>query len=146
MSTNDDAYRQIEQAEQAMRRAEAQLGNFQTLRPLLAELVGHADTADDKVHVDWTAQGLSRLDIDPRAMRLPSEDLAAEIRAAIAAAIADLREQTRSALAAAGLGTGTPQSAEDVREQLAQLRETTVDGARRAMSDLDRAVERRSPR
>ena len=140
MSTYEQISRQIEQAEATMREAESRLGNFQSLRPALAELVGRAEAADGQVTVEWTANGLSQLEINPRAMRLPSTDLADAITTALREAIADLREKTRGALADAGVGAGSAPSIDEVRAQLAELRERTIDGARRSVGDLDRAM------
>jgi DNA-binding protein YbaB len=143
MSLYDELSRQLDQAEQVMRDAEDRLGNFAELRPTLAGLTGRAEAADGHVVVEWTATGLSDLRLDPRAMRLPSQDLAAAITSAVRAAVTDLREQTRSALAQAGIGAGSAPSSEDTRAALAALRESTMQNARRAAADIDRAAELR---
>lgn len=143
MSTYEQISHQLDQAEATMRDAERRLGNFQALRPILAELVGHADAADGLVSVDWTAQGLSGLEINPRAMRLPAAELAEAIKTAVHAATTDLREKTRSALADAGIGADSAMSIEEIQAQLGRLREQTIDNARRTVTDLDRAMELR---
>lgn len=126
-----------------MREAEARLGKFETLRPVLSELVGRAEALDGQIVVEWTAQGLSVLELNPRVMRTPSADLADAIKTAIADASADLREKTRAALADAGLGIGSAPSVDEVRDQLARIRENTMTGARQSAGDLARATELR---
>src|SRR6266496_3846223 len=129
MSTYEQIGRQLEEAEHTMREPENRLGNIQSLRPVLAELTGRAEAADGQVVVEWTAQGLSNLELNPRAMRLPSTDLADAIKTAVHDAAADLREKTRAALAEAGIGAGSAPSVEEVRAQLSKLRERTMDSA-----------------
>ena len=143
MSTYEQISQQLDQAERTMRNAEQRLGDFQSLRPVLAGLTGRAEAADGQVVVEWTAQGLSELELNPRAMRLPSSDLAEAIKAALRDAIADLREKTRAALSDAGIGASSALSAGEVQAQLAQLRERTIDGARQTVSELDRAMQLR---
>ena len=141
MSTYEELSRRLDDADAAMHVAEDRLGNFRTMAATLAELVGRAESDDGHVVVEWTSAGLSVLDLDPRAMRLPSADLAAAIRATVTAAMADLREQTRAAIAGFGLGPDTAPTPEQVREQLADLRRLTMGGARQAAADIDRAEQ-----
>ena len=143
MSTYEQISQQLDVAETTMREAVDRLGNVQTLRPILADLVGRAEAADGYVVVEWTANGLSALELNPRAMRLPSTELADAIKAAIAEATADLRQKTRAALADAGIGAGSAPSIDEVRAQLGQLRERTIDGARQTVSQLDQAMQMR---
>lgn len=143
VSTYEQISNQLDQAEATMRDAERRLGNFESLRPILAELSGHADAADGLVSVDWTAQGLSGLEINPRAMRLPAAELAEAIKTAVRAAADDLRQKTRAALADAGIGADSAMSIEEVQAQLARLREQTIDNANRTLADLDRAMRLR---
>lgn len=59
-----------------------------------AELVGRAESADGLIAATWNAvDGLQELTLDPRAMRMSSVDLAAEVVAVTVAACADLGRQ-----------------------------------------------------
>lgn len=145
MASYDEVSRQIEQAETAMKDAEGRLAKLQSIRTDLGELVGRAEAADGLVSVEWTPQGLADLHLDPRALRLPSADLAEQIKQAIAAATAELREKTRAALEAAGVAAGPPPSPEEVQAQLRQLREQMVTTGRASAAAIDRAAARRRP-
>ncbi|MDZ5445626.1 YbaB/EbfC family nucleoid-associated protein [Micromonospora sp. 4G57] len=75
-------------------RSEGPLGRFAAAR-------GSGDAAGGLVHVELDGTGdLSALDLDPRVMRLPSEDLAAAIREAFGAARAALQAALQEQLAA----------------------------------------------
>jgi len=144
MSTYDELSRRLDEAESTMRTAEEQLQSFQSVAPQLADLVGRAETADGRVAVEWTAQGMRSLELDPRAMRLPCVDLAAEIQKAVGDAMLDLRDRTRAVFADAGLATaGQNYSLDQVRGQLESMRRLTMDSARRAADDIGRAQRMR---
>jgi DNA-binding protein YbaB len=108
-------------------------------RERLASLVGTGIAADGRVRVTWAAAtGLDQLDLDPRAMRMPSQDLSAAIKSAITDAMADLRRQTAEVLrtetgASAG---GSVAKIEEMQETFtSQMDEITarIDEARRRM-------------
>lgn len=105
----------------------------------LSALVGTGTAADGKVRVTWAAgTGLDQLHLDPRAMRMPSQDLAAAIKAAVTEAMADLREQTAEVLRAeTGVSAGgSVAKIQDMREVFSdQMEEITarIDEARRRM-------------
>lgn len=114
-------------------------------RERIAGLTGTGSAADGRVRVTWTAgTGLDQLYIDPRAMRMSSDDLAAAAKAAIVAAISDLRGQTAEVLQEE---TGVPP--DGAVSRIADLRESfdremneiaaRIDGARRQM---ERALTR----
>lgn len=108
-------------------------------RERLASLVGTGTAADGRVRVTWAAAtGLDQLNLDPRAMRMPSQDLAAAIKSAITGAMADLRRQTAEVMQAetgASAG-GSVAKIEEMREAFgSQMDEITarIDDARRRM-------------
>lgn len=126
-------------AEQAQRR----LAERQARREQTAELIGQGEAADGLVRVGCTARDpLAELTIHPRAMRLPSEDLAAAIRQAAALAATDLRgrtaEITRSLVDEdddpAGI-VGDPAAAQARLDQLTEL-------ATGSAADISAVVER----
>lgn len=105
----------------------------------LSALVGTGTAADGKVRVTWAAgTGLDQLHLDPRAMRMPSQDLAAAIKAAVTEAMTDLREQTAEVLRAeTGVSAGgSVAKIQEMREVFSdQMEEITarIDAARRRM-------------
>jgi DNA-binding protein YbaB len=108
-------------------------------RERLASLVGTGAAADGRVRVTWAAAtGLDQLQLDPRAMRMASQDLSAAIKSAITDAMADLRRQTAEVLrtetgASAG---GSVAKIEEMQETFtSQMDEITarIDDARRRM-------------
>ncbi|MET8138839.1 YbaB/EbfC family nucleoid-associated protein [Sphaerisporangium sp. NPDC005288] len=74
--------------------AQRQLAQVEELQRRTAELVGRATDKDGHVTVEYTGQGLQELELNPRAMRLPSADLAALIKTVVHDAGRDLERQT----------------------------------------------------
>lgn len=108
-------------------------------RERLESLTGTGTAADGRVRVTWTAAtGIDQLHLDPRAMRMPSEELAAAIKQAITEAMADLRRQTAEVLQTE-TGTsagGSVAKIQEMREAFgSQMDEITarIDEARRRM-------------
>ncbi|MCL2585166.1 MAG: YbaB/EbfC family nucleoid-associated protein [Streptosporangiales bacterium] len=105
----------------------------------IAALAGVGTAADDKVRVTWAAAtGLDQLHLDPRAMRMPSQELAAAIKQAITAAMTDLRRKTAEVMKEeAGVDAGNSTAAiQDLQDAFnSQMSEVNarVDQARRAM-------------
>lgn len=137
---------QIAHAEAMLRESESRLAAFSGLRDELRQLVGHAEMDEGKIVAEWSAaDGLVALDLDPKAMRMASADLAAAIRATVRDAIADLSTRSRQAIRDAG---ALPASAADpealqqrlveVREQFTRTGRTAADGLDRAQAHLDR--------
>lgn len=80
--------------EAILKASERQAARSQDLAEKAAELVGRAESPDGRVTVEWTDdKGLAALRIDPRALRLPAEELAELIMATARAAKDDLRTQ-----------------------------------------------------
>lgn len=125
----DAKLRDIRKASDGMRAA----------RERLESLTGTGTAAEGRVRVTWTAAtGLDQLHLDPRAMRMPSEELAAAIKQAITEAMADLRRQTAEVLQTE-TGTsagGSVAKIQEMREAFgSQMDEITarIDEARRRM-------------
>ena len=143
MTSFGEVSRQIDGAEKSMREAEARLSRMETIKQDLGGLVGHAEGAEGQIVVEWSGGGVSLLELNPRVMRMPSADLAEEIKKTIAAATVDLREKTRALLTESGVVVGPPPTVDEVRQQMAQLREQMVGGGRQAASEIDRAAAMR---
>jgi hypothetical protein len=89
---NFDASRLAQQANERIAKAAE-------VQRLVAAMVGRAESPDGYVKAGYgTAQGLFELQLDPRAMRMPSADLAATVLRVAAAAKEDLARQTRQAV------------------------------------------------
>lgn len=82
-------------------------------RARIAGLVGRAETSNGWIRVAWAAgTGLDELYIDPRAMRLRSDELASAVSGAITDAMTDLRRQLDEVLRD---GAGVPADGGSVR-------------------------------
>ncbi|MET9022143.1 YbaB/EbfC family nucleoid-associated protein [Actinopolymorpha sp. NPDC004070] len=90
---------------------------------------GTGEVLDGRLRVTLTAGRVSAVHLDPRALRLPSEDLAAAIQEAVNAAIDAHNEQ-----ATAGL-PGVPPLAE-----LSRTLDEVTDASRRAMAQSAQAM------
>jgi DNA-binding protein YbaB len=114
---------------------------LQAARERLASLTGTGTAADGKIKVTWaSATGLDQLHLEPRAMRMASEELSAAIKQAIADAIADLRRQTAEVLQQeAGVSTrGGAKRVEEMREAF----NGQMDEISNRIHDAKRAMER----
>jgi DNA-binding protein YbaB len=70
------------------------MGKVEELQGKLAEVVGTGEAADGRVRVSSDNTGrITQVEIDPRAMRLPSDDLAAAITEAAQLAFDDISKQ-----------------------------------------------------
>lgn len=90
--------------EATLRQARAQAETIKAMQDELMALVGRGAAADGKVTVEYaTGIGMRNLNLDARAMRMGSQELADAITSAVRAAMNDLQRQT-SALTKARLG------------------------------------------
>lgn len=125
------------------------LEEVRALRDRIAALVGRAESADGLVRVEYTdADGLSVLDVSPRAMRLQSAELSEAILRTVRAARADLDEQRRAATAEVmgpGFDPSAPVDAAALRGRIDEaaeaFRRTSADS--QALMDLVRRVTTR---
>lgn len=127
----DGRARDIKKASDGMRAAQERI----------SALVGTGTAADDRVKVTWaTATGLDQLHLDPRAMRMPSAELAAAIKQAITTAMTDLRRKTAEVMKEE-TGVDASNSAAAIQDlqdaftsQMSEIN-ARVDQARRAMQE-----------
>lgn len=143
MTVLEDVYRQIDDAERKLRDSTHNLDNLRDVQAKLAEAVGRGEAADGHVLVEYTAAGLRELTIDPRAMRMTSEELAEAVKEALGAAVQDFRAQSAQALRDAGLAgadgeTDKPDLAA-IQERLGQARDRYSSVMRTAAQQLDEA-------
>lgn len=98
--------------EKMLRSATAQIEAMQGAAAKMAELRGVGEAADGKVRVQVQAGGVVQsLEIDPRAMRMPSEDLSNAVLEAIQLATDDAAKKLAEILEAALPGAGAGMAA-----------------------------------
>ncbi|HEX5594861.1 MAG TPA: YbaB/EbfC family nucleoid-associated protein [Micromonosporaceae bacterium] len=117
-----------------LQKLQEQVGRTDELRTQLAELVGRAESPDGLIRVAATPDDpVAEVEIDPRAMRHASEDLANLLQQAVRAAKADLARQTSEVLREQ-TGEDGPMSLvhnpEAARAKLNQLNEMVESGSR----------------
>jgi DNA-binding protein YbaB len=77
-----------------LRQSQERMQKLAAVQEQTAGLTGRAETPDGRIKVASTAgDPLAELQIDPRAMRMPAEDLAAAIRDTVRLARRDLEER-----------------------------------------------------
>jgi hypothetical protein len=127
----------------AARHAE-QMAAAEQLEQGVRAAAGSAASDDDRIRVAWSeAGGIDELEIDPRALRMASEDLAAQIRTVVNAARAQAQQQVAT-LVADAMGDGAPDPREvvaDLPDLQAQLDEIMRDTAQMG-STVSGIVER----
>ncbi|MBE7186736.1 YbaB/EbfC family nucleoid-associated protein [Jatrophihabitans endophyticus] len=128
----------LSSAESLLRESEDKIARLRDMQTALTDLVGRAETADGRVVVEFEhGKGLTTLELDPKAMRMPSEDLAAAIKQAITEANEDLRWKVAEAVSASGAPTAV--SAEEAQAQMAAVREQLLSHGRAAAEGFERA-------
>ncbi|WP_433435088.1 YbaB/EbfC family nucleoid-associated protein [Nonomuraea sp. CA-141351] len=123
-----------------LRDSERRVADFDEAQKGVAAAVGRATAADGLIAVECTAQdGVSRLDIDPRAKRMSVHEMSAAILAAIRDADADLQYQLSAIMTSVfgGLGPamGDPETARATMAEAQQAYDRMMSDA---MGELDR--------
>lgn len=130
--------------ESLLRESEQRGARIRDLNERTAALVGTGRAADGRVTVTWTSgDGLADVSIDPRAMRMPSADLAEAVRAAVREALDDLRRQVREVMTEVfGEAAGDPKSSRsrlhDAQDAFSRRMNDVVGELERARSGLRR--------
>lgn len=79
--------------------AQQRFARLSELRERMSTFEGHAQTEDGRIRATYTATGgLTHLHLDPRAMRMGSEELAETIVSVVQQAARDLQEQNHQAM------------------------------------------------
>ncbi|TDC66574.1 YbaB/EbfC family DNA-binding protein [Actinomadura sp. GC306] len=129
-----------EGVERYRRDMEAQMGEFTKIQESIQAAVGSGEAADGRVVAEYKAQGgLTKLDLDPRAMRMPAADLSEAIREAVNAAAQDFQTKVREASAAAFPMPEDPQKPGDPAAALASL-DKIANGFAGQMKELAREL------
>jgi len=83
-----------ERFERSTREAERSMAKIGDMQVRMAALVGRGEAAEGKVFAESTSKdGISKVFIDPRMLRSPSEEISEQVRTAVNAAIMDLQVQ-----------------------------------------------------
>jgi DNA-binding protein YbaB len=136
-----DGYLRTGAIEDAMRTAQGNLARMGELQETLASLVGVAESDDGRVRAECdNASGLKKLTIDPRAMRMGSEELSGTITKVVAEAMADLRRQSQEA--AQRVMGGKKRDLKDAKASIDQARESFDRIAVDAQSEMERLKRR----
>lgn len=102
---------------------QAELQKAEDLQLKIGEIVGTASSEDERIRVVFSeVDGIRELTVDPRAMRLPSDELAEEVKRLTNAAKSDGQAQIQKLLDETFNDGAAPDPAE-VGEQVAELRE-----------------------
>jgi DNA-binding protein YbaB len=111
--------------EQFLRDAEQSMAKVNEMKDQIADVVGRGEALDGKIAAEFTSSdGLSRLDLDPRALRMPSDELSKEIRAAVNAASKDFQTQlTQATTSMFGLPDDPRSLIRDPAADMAKLQE-----------------------
>lgn len=113
-------------ADDMLRSAQGRMAQVEDMQRRMAEIVGTAVSEDERISVAFSeANGLQKLALDPRAMRLASEDLAAEIIRLVNVARTDAQEQTQQ-LVAEMIGGGAPDP-QQLLEQMPAFEESMAE-------------------
>jgi DNA-binding protein YbaB len=88
----------VRDPESIARAQREQMSRLQDMQEKLGQLVGRAESEDGRISLSFSEpQGLHDLHLDPRVLRLPSEEIAATIERLVNEARADLKQQTAEA-------------------------------------------------
>jgi len=120
--------------EGALRDTRRQVQQLAALQETLADLAGKAESPDGRIRVECTvAETPAKLELDPRAMRMGSQELAEAITALIREATSDLKRQLQEALAGSfdgqGLQAGREMAREQMTEALSNFRRVAADAS-----------------
>ncbi|RFS83615.1 YbaB/EbfC family DNA-binding protein [Actinomadura spongiicola] len=107
-------------AEEMLKRAKQHAAKAAELQNKLSDVVGRAESPDGHVKVTYTsAGGIADLEINPRAMRMPSADLADTIKNVIQDAAKDLQTNVRAVMAE--IYQGQPDSPVEMMQNPAKM-------------------------
>jgi DNA-binding protein YbaB len=132
--------------EKLVRVSEEHSARVKEMQERAAELKGRAESGDRRIKVTCTTTGgVSDIEIDPRAMRMPAADFAETLKTLIREANADLHRQLSELMAETYGEAANPmalaQNQEAVQERIQQAAaayDRTLDDA---MSELERITK-----
>lgn len=126
--------------ERYQRDMQQQMGDLTKMQESIKAAVGRGEAADGRIVAEYKSEGgLSRLDLDPRALRLPAAELSDEIRTAVNAAAQDFQTKVREAGSSVFQMPDDPQKAVDPAKALASL-DKIANGFAGQLRDLAREL------
>jgi DNA-binding protein YbaB len=132
--------------DKVLRGAGEHFARMEEVQKGMAALVGRARDEDGLVTVEYTSGGLSELDLNPKAMRLSSGELAEKIKVVVRDAAQDLQEQVGTLMGEAfGEEDNPMRYADNPDAALQQVREMEAAYDRTfedVMGELDRISRR----
>lgn len=141
-------HRTIDDLERRMADSTDQLARAKDIGSIVADVVGEAKTEDGYVRVEYANDGIRDLVLNPRAMRMPSEDLAAAIKKTIADATVNYRDRVLAAMREAGLVASAEEQQRQVEQAMAGLNDAqrkVTESLRSAADIMTRAKQARPP-
>lgn len=124
--------------EQAKNQASAVMG----MQEKLTSLVGRAESEDGHIKVAFESAGLSELEINPRAMRMGSAELAATIKQLVREASDDLQRQIREEIGEAFAGQDNPMEILDDPTKAAEKMKDIHNALNSATGDVSDFMEK----
>jgi DNA-binding protein YbaB len=132
--------------EKLVRISEEHSARVKEMQERAVELKGYAESKDRRITVTCTTNGgVSDIDIDPRAMRMPAAEFAETLKALIREANADLQKQLSELMAETYGEAANPmalvqnqEAVQDRIQQAAAAYDRTLDDA---MSELERIAK-----
>ncbi|MFI0350669.1 YbaB/EbfC family nucleoid-associated protein [Actinomadura sp. 9N407] len=127
--------------EKMLKASEQHLADTNRLQERTAELIGRAESADGRVTVEWNGEGLHRIEIDPRAMRLGADQLSELIVETSREAKADLERRSGELMKEIFGEDGDPMSAVPDQEEMQSKMDELQDMFGDTMKDTTALLE-----
>ncbi|HEX5597424.1 MAG TPA: YbaB/EbfC family nucleoid-associated protein [Micromonosporaceae bacterium] len=122
--------------DQILREHQERLAKVEQMQEGILNAVGTAHSGDQRITVSYSeADGVRELRLDPRVMRMPSEELAAEITRLVNEARADVRRQVEQ-ITAESFAEGAL-NPHDVMERIPEFQQTMDDIMRDTLKASD---------
>lgn len=141
--TDLGGYLSKREIDEALLGAEKHMGRVQQLQDVLGSVVGRAESQDGRVKVECTNEkGVTKVQFDPRVMRMASEELAETVTAVSQEAMTDLRKQTQAAIRETFGGDEDAFNVEAARARRQEVSETFQRALGDAQSEMGRLMKR----
>jgi DNA-binding protein YbaB len=141
--TDFGGYLSKREIDETLHGAEKQMGRVNQLQDALSSVVGRAESQDGRVKIECANEkGLTKVQLDPRAMRMASEELAETITAVSQEAMEDLRKQTQAAIRETFGGGEDAFNVEAARDRRKEVSETFERALGDAQSEMNRLMKR----
>ncbi|TYK43712.1 YbaB/EbfC family nucleoid-associated protein [Actinomadura decatromicini] len=126
--------------ERYQRDMQQQMGDLTKMQESIKAAVGRGEAADGRIVAEYRSEGgLTKLDLDPRALRLPAVELSDAIRTAVNAAAQDFQTKVREASSSMFDLPDDPQKTMDPAKALASL-DKIANGFAGQLRDLAREL------